>query len=357
MATRTQSLVGSPTRCVNTAECVQQRSRARQAAPVHGTGPESERSPSARCPLAALIWFWDCFIFLCQCDEGVGAAQSCWFNPVMENHLRERLRQILQAAAWGGSGEKRKQPPAQCEFTQCGSSAGKTIILNVWIREPDGQGNVNNSFLCGANAARRLTVQLNHQWVAYLLSGDSFTPDFPCFPLQHKQHTKRRRGVRKKTSLFVSCLFFTCYWMVLSCRMPSLPPTPVSLGSCKLRTPHSPTTGKPSHGPWRPSMYYDRAALKRNAAEQSEQERNALKLYSLFLFFEQQDKTDWESREGTKEAGQILLRGARWNQIVTQRIKLTPNMAQDRNLIKHDGISWSHLNFKACLLETQKKAK
>lgn len=37
--------------------------------------------------------------FLCQCDEGVGAAQSRWFNPLMENHLREARRQILQATA------------------------------------------------------------------------------------------------------------------------------------------------------------------------------------------------------------------------------------------------------------------
>lgn len=136
--------------------------------------------------------------FLCQCDEGVGAAQSHWFNPVMENHLREWRRQILQAAAWRGGGEKEKQPPAQCEFTLCGRSAGKTIILNVWIREPDSRGNVNNSFLCRANAARRLTVGLNLQWVAYLLSSDSFTPGLPRFPLQHKQHTKGR-GVRVKT--------------------------------------------------------------------------------------------------------------------------------------------------------------
>lgn len=63
IATRTQSLVGSPTRCVNTADWVQQGSGAKQAVPMHGTGPESEHSPTARCPLAALIWFWDCFIF------------------------------------------------------------------------------------------------------------------------------------------------------------------------------------------------------------------------------------------------------------------------------------------------------
>lgn len=70
----------------------------------------------------------------------------------------------------------------------------------------------------------------------------------------------------------------------------------------------------------------------------------------IFLFVEQQDKP-------SEKAEQEQKRRARWNLIVTSRIK--PNLPQARNPIKHDGISWSYLSlflFESLFVGDSKKA-
>lgn len=111
IATRTQSLVGSPP-CANTADCVQRGGRAKT-----GSASALDR-PWIRAlafppvgPLAALIWFWDCFIFCVSVTKGSArrkAADSIrWWKIISERHADRFYKPPHRK-------EKTKQKPATC---------------------------------------------------------------------------------------------------------------------------------------------------------------------------------------------------------------------------------------------------
>lgn len=159
--------------------------------------------------------------------------------------------------------KKKEQPPAQCDSALRVSSAGKTITLSVWIREPGGGGgNVNNSFLCrgGAKAARRLMAGGIESSVGGLPFVRRFLHSRPLLfpPAAQTTHKSGGAGVGGKKSVSPSHTGGWSCHVVCDLSLLHL----FRSAAANPTTLHFPTTGKRSHGPCPPSLHYGRVEKK-----------------------------------------------------------------------------------------------